>query len=430
MTEKVNELTDERKLATVAKILNIEPIPGADNIEKVFVRGWQCVAKKGEFKVGDLCVYIEVDSIMPDGLTLEKKEEWRALNKQMSKAQFDGDRMILKQAMEKISNLNTRPEFEFLRSVKFHIKTRRILGEMSQGICFPLSILKESIDNATGLGALKDVISVLVNNGTIKEDLDVTSELGVTQYIAPDPAVMGGDAAGTLTGVGLLISDEERLENLNAKYETMRLFQYFKTEKLEGTSCTVYLKNGKFGVCGRTVDFQVPEEDDPFEGLNSYWKTAIRLGIEEKMRNLFDNRDEAVEGVTKKLDNFAIQGELIGEGIQGNIYKLKGQIIRFYNAFYIDKQEYMCYDSFVHLIREMGLETVPILDDNYTLPENAIDLLLEADVTYSVLNPAQLIEGFVYVARGTMPAEVRITRANFNRLSFKAKSRTYDLTKK
>jgi hypothetical protein len=69
------------------------------------------------------------------------------------------------------------------------------------------------------------------------------------------------------------------------------------------------------------------------------------------------------------------------------------------------------------------------LDDNYTLPENAIDLLKEADVTYSVLNPAQLIEGFVYVARGTMPVGVRITRAQFNRLSFKAKSRTYDLNK-
>lgn len=41
MEEKVNELTDERKLATVARILNIEPIVGADNIEKVFVRGWK-----------------------------------------------------------------------------------------------------------------------------------------------------------------------------------------------------------------------------------------------------------------------------------------------------------------------------------------------------------------------------------------------------
>jgi hypothetical protein len=150
--------------------------------------------------------------------------------------------------------------------------------------------------------------------------------------------------------------------------------------------------------------------------LNSYWKTAIRFDIEAKMKAL-------------GMDNLAFQGELIGEGIQKNIYKLKGQKVMFYNAFYIDKQEYMPFDEFVKMINEMGLETVPILNDNYTLPENAIDLLLEADVTYSVLNPQQLIEGFVYVAKGTIPVDVKITRSQFNRLSFKGKSRTYDLNK-
>jgi RNA ligase (TIGR02306 family) len=330
--------------------------------------------------------------------------------------------------MEEISKLNTRPEFEFLRGVKFHIKTRRILSEISQGICFPLSILNNTL--AKILSNYPNKLLINGNHFDIEENLDLTELLGVIQYIAPDPAVMGGDAAGTLTGVGLLISDEERLENLNSKYEDMRLFQYYKTEKLDGTSFTAYLKNGMFGVCGRTVDFQVPEEDDPFEGLNSYWKTAIRLNIEEKMRTIRFTICHGWDGITNKLDNIAIQGELIGEGIQGNIYKLKGQTVRFYNAFYIDTQEYMPFDLFVKLIEALGLETVPILDENYTLPENAIDLLKEADVTYSVLNPAQLIEGFVYVARGTMPVGVRITRAQFNRLSFKAKSRVFDMNKK
>jgi RNA ligase (TIGR02306 family) len=182
------------------------------------------------------------------------------------------------------------------------------------------------------------------------DGVDLTDILGVIQYVAPDPAIMGGDAAGTLTGVGLLISDEERLENLNAKYEVMRLFQYYKTEKLEGTSFTAYLKDGKFGVCGRTVDFQVPDEDDPFEGLNSYWKTAIRFGMEEKLRTIWVLSDDESDLFAHKLDNIAIQGELIGEGIQGNIYKLKGQVVKFYNAFYIDKQEYMPFDKFVQLL--------------------------------------------------------------------------------
>jgi len=138
--EKINELNDVRKLATIAKIEEIKPILGADNIEHARVRGWWVVIRKNEFNVGDLCIYIETDSIMPDGLPDEKKEEWRSLNKQMSKV-TEAEREVIKEKMAEISKLNTRPEFEFLRSVKFHIKTRRILSCISQGICFPLSIL-------------------------------------------------------------------------------------------------------------------------------------------------------------------------------------------------------------------------------------------------------------------------------------------------
>lgn len=89
-----------RKLASVQKILSVEPIPGADAIEKVRVLGWSCVAKNGDFKVGDLCVYVEVDSILPD-----------------------------------------RPEFEFLRNKKFHIKCIRLRGQISMGIVLPIGIL-------------------------------------------------------------------------------------------------------------------------------------------------------------------------------------------------------------------------------------------------------------------------------------------------
>ena len=407
--ENTNELNDVRKLATIARIIDIQPIEGADNIEKVFVRGWQCVAKKGEFRVGDLCVYIEVDSIMPDGLDEISSGNWKQLNKSMSKAVDEEERDIIRGLMNEITAKNTRPEFEFLRGVKFHIKTRRILGEISQGICFPLQILEKAGTNFEPIYA--------------DEGIDVTEALGVTQYIAPDPATMGGNAAGLLTGVGLLISDEERVENLSGKYEDLKKYVYYKTEKLEGTSFTAYIKNDKFGVCGRTIDFQIPDEDDSYDHMNVYWKVAKKFDMETKMREFF----------TQLLPiNLAIQGELIGEGIQKNIYKLKGQKVMFYNAFDIDQQKYWSYEAFVDLItKSLGLETVPILDKYYKLPETAKELLEEADRTYSILNPDQLIEGFVLIANESyLPPTVRITRANFNRLSFKAKSRTYDMNKK
>ena len=424
MEEKINELENKRKLATIAVIRDVQPIEGADNIELVFVRGWQCVAKKGEFKVGDMCVYVEVDSIMPDGLDEINAANWKALNKSMSKAADEEERDIIRGLMDEITLKNTRPEFEFLRGIKFHIKTRKILGEVSQGICFPLNILDK-------LGEWKSVIgepnySAVLTFGLtaipIVEGEDLTDLLGVTQYEAPDPATMGGDAAGTLQAVGLLVSDEERIENLYGKYEKLRQYHYIKTEKLEGTSFTCYLKGGKFGVCGRTIDFKIPEEDEGYDQMNVYWKVAQKFDLEKKMRDFAFTHDY--------MDNdFAWQGELVGEGIQKNIYKLKGQRVAMYNAFDITLQEYFDYDAFLIVMDAMGVMTVPVLDRDFILPEDPKDLLMDADKALTVFgnDPTHLAEGHVYVAKGDIPKGTRLVRGDYGRLSFKAKSREYKI---
>jgi len=91
-----------RKLVHIEKINEILPIEGADKIELVKVLSWQCIAKKGEFKVGDLCVYHEIDSVCPE-----------------------------------------TDNYEFLRSRKFRIRTIKMKGELSQGLALPISILPE-----------------------------------------------------------------------------------------------------------------------------------------------------------------------------------------------------------------------------------------------------------------------------------------------
>ena len=430
----INETANIRKLATIAKIIDIQPISEADNIEHVFVRGWKCVAQKGNFKIGDFCVYVEVDSVMPDGITEEKALEWKGLQKEMSKASTNNEKDSIKVKMAEISATSIRPEFEFLRASKFRIKTRRIFGEISQGIVFPLSILPEklaniikelNISNQAVIKILEEAedkvlgISELIKEGeTQLEGMDVTELLGVTQFIPPDPADMGGDIKGDMENLGILVSDEERLENLSHKYEDLKQFKYYKTEKLEGTSFAAVLKNDVFSVTGRTIEFKTPEPETPIAELNVYWKMARKLDLENKMREI---------AKTFNVENFAIQGELIGEGIQKNIYKLHGQKVYFYNMFDIDRQEYWSYGAFIDNVTKMSLDMVPILEENYVLPEKAIDLLEEADRTYSVLNPDQLIEGFVFIADEIyIKPNTRITRSNFQRLSFKAKSRTYD----
>ena len=104
-----------RHLASIQKILNINPIEGADKIEQARVKGWNLVVGKGEFKENDLCVFFEIDSILPD-----------------------------------------KPEFDFMKNKKFRVKTIRLKGVISQGLALPLSILPE---------------------GNYKEDDDVTEIL-------------------------------------------------------------------------------------------------------------------------------------------------------------------------------------------------------------------------------------------------------------
>ena len=56
----------ERKLATIRRIAEIKDIDGADAIEAVRVDGWWVVAKKVRYQVGQLAVYLEVDSWVPN----------------------------------------------------------------------------------------------------------------------------------------------------------------------------------------------------------------------------------------------------------------------------------------------------------------------------------------------------------------------------
>ena len=63
----LNPNTNERELAYVARIEEIRPILGYDRVEHARIgAGWWVIVKRDEFKVGDLCVYFEVDSKVPE----------------------------------------------------------------------------------------------------------------------------------------------------------------------------------------------------------------------------------------------------------------------------------------------------------------------------------------------------------------------------
>jgi hypothetical protein len=183
-------------------------------------------------------------------------------------------------------------------------------------------------------------------------------------------------------------------QNLSKEFELWKTqsHRFYVAEKMEGSSSTFYFKDGNFGVCSRNLELAEPEPFVPGmvmceDGIerpkkeNTFWKVAKELDLQNKMANV---------GI-----NFALQGELIGEGIQGNPYKIKGHTIKFFSLYDIDSQEYHSFENLRRIVEdEMGLETVPVLDDDFKLPDTIEELLTYADAK-SVLNPEFDREGVV-----------------------------------
>jgi len=245
------------------------------------------------------------------------------------------------------SFLPIQEEFEFLRKSSykkmadqegFRLKTIKLRGQVSQGLILPMSVFGDF-------------------GWTAYEGLDVTERLGIVKYEPPIPAELAGKVKGNFPSF-IPKTDEERIQNLTKEYEAWKSQLFYVTEKLDGSSATYYFQNGEFGVCSRNLDLEETEG-------NTFWKVARELKLEEWLGT--------------HSTNYAIQGELIGEGIQGNPYKIKGQTVRFFNAFNIDKYEYLNLEEFESLIASIGLETVPVLDRAFALPNTIEDLLKYAE---------------------------------------------------
>jgi RNA ligase (TIGR02306 family) len=300
-----------RKLASIQKIRSLEPIEGADAIEKAQVLGWQLVVKKGEFKVGDFCVYCEIDSLLPD-----------------------------------------KPEFAFLKPRKMRIKTVKLKGQVSQGICFPLTILPQGTP--------------------ISEGMEVSEILGITKYEPSIPAFLEGVMKGRFPSF-IPKTDEPRVQNMQDFLDQYQGENCYITEKIDGSSVTYYIRNGEFGVCSRNMELVEDEK-------NSLWKYAREADLENKLRSL--NK------------NLALQGEIVGENIQKNTLKLKGQTVFFFNVFDIDAYKYLDFKEYISLIESLDLKTVPIVEEEYTL-ENDINKLVEKSIGKSLINPQGWREGIV-----------------------------------
>lgn len=296
----------ERKLASIRRISEILPIEGADNIELAKVDGWQVVVKKGEFKPSDLCVYLEIDSWVPETVApfLFKGREYQGVK---------GER---------------------LRTVKLR-------GALSQGLVLPMMVLYPNL--------------TLVNAESL-EGADVTEALGILKWDRPMPAQLTGQAKGYFPEF-IRKTDQERCQNLTREiqdaYDNRDEFEV--TIKLDGSSITVYHKDGEVGVCSRNLELKLNEENSE----NAFIRTATKTGL--------------LDALKAYGKNIAVQGELMGEGIQGNRESLMWNQIFVFDIFDIDKQEYLDPEErhgVFHALVDNGFtgDHVPVVDYWECLP--------------------------------------------------------------
>ena len=340
-----------RKLASIQTVNSIEPIPKADAIEMIRVLGWRVVVKKGEHAVGDKIVYCEIDSLLPE-----------------------------------------RPEFEFLRASSFklaqidaagettlpagfRIKTVKLRGQVSQGICFPLSILRDGPTRMVGS--------------------NVTEELGIHKWEAPIPASMAGRVKGGFPAF-LPKTDETRVQVLGDVLERHRGKLFGITEKLDGTSFSAFVREGEFGICSRNLWLDETDE------RSTLAQVAKSLQLKEKLFSMKDRLGF----------DLAIQAEVIGSGIQKNKYKLNAVELRVFNIFNVSEYRYMDEDKMRAIAQEMGLQVVPFLET--IVLNHTVDELVSFAEGMSVLNTNVQREGIV------LRPSVEEDDPDLGRLSFKA----------
>jgi len=412
-----------KKLAYGVKIKEIREIPGADRIELATVMDYTVVVKKGEYKPGDMGIYVEVDSLLPDGLDSELSIKYNLLkNHEIGKNMTDEER---EHALKALQEQSKYPYFEFLRDKKFKIKSMKLskFGVISQGILF----------RPVDLGITDKV----------KEGQDFTIQFNITEIVQDE------EEAGLNTGKkdGWLVrklmkykwfrnwrkrhniaevwdptfpskSDEENVQKIYTKmFAQYADKEWVATEKLEGQNITVYseIVNGWFGrktkrigVCSRT------RELNPNGNSHGFWDTVKRLHLDEKIKNI--------------PGEWFCRGEHVGPGIQGNIYQLKRTEVYFFDFYKKVEGKWvkLNFDESIAFAKKWDLPFVPVLDEHYKLPEghtneqgvfvSGADIMLQQSDKNTVFgnNLKHKREGFVLRLKDDYNVSFKVKNPNYS----------------
>ena len=377
---------NERELCYVVRVNEIKPIEGRDRVECAVVGGWTIMVRKDQFKPGDLGIYFEIDSQVPE-----------------------------------------KEPFMFLKAKHFKIKTQKY--KTPDGQFWSQGLLMHAED--FGWEMLDDSIADDEKNLHFDEGDTrfLTEKLGVTYAVAEDNSRKAGSVDkykkmaqrnGKLFahqpfrwlmrhewGKKLLFvffgkkkdkkggwpewvakTNEERVQNM--PWILADKSEWIATEKIDGTSTTFTMKRGKrrnqydFYICSRNVVFDKPDKQC-FYDSNVYVEMAEKYNVESVLRKILENRPD--------LDWVTLQGETYGAGIQKRDYSLKDHDFVGFNFITSASGRWNSVDA-KKLMNGFGIPWVPIVDEHFVLPDT-VDELLTIATDKSVIDGG-MREGLVF----------------------------------
>ena len=373
----------QRELCYIVKIDAIEPIVGSDNCEAAVVGGWRVMTRKETFKPGNMAVYFEIDSKVP-----EKKP------------------------------------FKFLEKKHYKVKTQKYTfggkgNFISQGLLMPLTDFPDLFeeDHVSNMGWIYKGVKCEYN--IVEPGQFLTKLLGVKYSVAEDNTRKSKSDKFTKMkarhqklfkknklvqwlwnrqwGKEILFfflgnkkdkrgwpdwvrkTDEERCQNLPQLFPGDET-KWIVTEKIDGSSTTVTDKrkgkNKGFYVCSRNVCFDTPEKAKTcYYDSNIYLEMAEKYDIENKLKEILEKYGGDYDFVT-------LQGETYGESVQKRTYSIEGRDFMAFNLIFgndINNQDRLSSTQMKTILDEYTIPSVPILNTSYQLPQTCDELLIYAD---------------------------------------------------
>ena len=373
----------QRELCYIVKIDAIEPIVGSDNCEAAVVGGWRVMTRKETFKPGNMAVYFEIDSKVPE-----------------------------------------KEPFKFLEKKHYKVKTQKYTfggkgNFISQGLLMPLTDFPDLFeeDHVSNMGWIYKGVKCEYN--IVEPGQFLTKLLGVKYSVAEDNTRKSKSDKFTKMrarhqklfkknklvqwlwnrqwGKEILFfflgnkkdkrgwpdwvrkTDEERCQNLPQLFPGDET-KWIVTEKIDGSSTTfTYKRKGKnkgFYVCSRNVCFDTPEKAEKcYYDSNIYLEMAEKYDIENKLKEILEKYGGDYDFVT-------LQGETYGESVQKRTYSIEGRDFMAFNLIFgndINNQDRLSSTQMKTILDEYTIPSVPILNTSYQLPQTCDELLIYAD---------------------------------------------------